>query len=125
MYQNGITWRIRLTMSDDQHNRALLRDALANKPVSAVRLEPCGANRAEITGEVMVEFALDDGLAALLEALHMISPQVFVARADGPASPASQVALDEISRKGRADAPRAACGGAAAPKPRRLRAARN
>ena len=30
-----------------------------------------------------------------------------------------------LSRKGRADAPRAVCGGAAAPKPRRLRAARN
>ncbi len=88
MYQNGMRWTIRLTLSDDQHNRALLHDALADKPVSAVRLEPCGANKAEITGEVMVEFALD-GLAALLEALHMISPQVFVARADRPASPAS------------------------------------
>ena len=65
MYQNGMTWTIRLTLSDDQHSRALLHDALANKPVSAVRLEPCGANKAEITGEVMVEFGVDDGLAAL------------------------------------------------------------
>jgi hypothetical protein len=89
MYQKGMRWTIRLTLSDDQRNRALLNDALANKPVSAVRLEPCGANKAEITGEVMVEFAVDDGLAALLEALHMISPQVFVARADRPAPPAS------------------------------------
>jgi len=93
MYQNGITWTIRLTLSDDQQNRAILEDALANKPVSAVRLEPCGANKAEITGEVMVEFAVEDGLAALLEALHMISPQVFVARADRPASPASPEVL--------------------------------
>ena len=89
MYQNGMTWTIRLSLSDNQHNRALLHDALANKPVSAVRLEPCDTSKAEITGEVMVEFAVDDGLAALLEALHMISPQVFVARADRPESPAS------------------------------------
>jgi len=89
MYQNGMTWTIRLTLSDDQRNRALLHEALADKPVSAVRLEPCGASKAEITGEVMVEFTVDDGLAALLEALHMISPQVFVARADRPASSAS------------------------------------
>jgi hypothetical protein len=57
--------------------------------VSAVRLEPCGADKTEIAGEVLVEFTVDDGLAALLEALHMISPQVSVARADRPASPAS------------------------------------
>ncbi len=88
MYQNGMTWTIRLTLSDDQHNRARLHDALAKNPVSAVRLEPCGANKAEITGEVRVELAVDDGLAALLEALHMISPQVFVARTDRPAAPA-------------------------------------
>jgi hypothetical protein len=92
MYQNGITWTIRLTLSDDQHSRALLHDALANKPVSAVRLEPCGTDKAEITGEVMAEFT-PDGLAALIEALHMISPQVFVARADRPASPASPEVL--------------------------------
>ena len=93
MYQNGITWTIRLTLSDDQHSRALLHDALANKPVSVVRLEPCGVGKAEITGEVMVEFTPDDGLAALLEALHMISPQVFVVRADRPASPANPEVL--------------------------------
>jgi hypothetical protein len=89
MYQTGITWTIRLALSDDQHSRALLHEALANKPVSAVRLEPCGADKTEIAGEVLVEFTVDDGLAALLEALHMISPRVFVARADRPASPAS------------------------------------
>ena len=93
MYQNGMTWTIRLTLSDDQRNRALLHDALAQKPVSAVRLEPCGANKAEITGEVMVDLAVGDGLAALLEALHVISPQVFVARTDRPASPASAEAV--------------------------------
>ena len=89
MYQNWTRWRIRLTLSDDQHSRELFHEALANKPVSVVRLEPCGVDKAEITGEVMVEFTPDDGLAVLLEALHMISPQVFVARADRPASPVS------------------------------------
>ena len=67
-------------------------EALANKPVSAVCLEPCGTDKAAITGEVMAEFT-PDGLAALIEALHMISPQVFVARADRPASPASPEVL--------------------------------
>ena len=92
MYQNTMMWRIRLTLSDDQHSRALLHEALADKPVSTVRLEPHGTDTAEITGEVMAEFT-PDGLAALIEALHMISPQVFVARADRPASPASPEVL--------------------------------
>ncbi len=85
MYQTGITWTIRLALSDDQHSRALLLEALADKPVSAIRLEPRGTDETEIAGEVMVEFTVDDGLASLLEALHMISPQVFVARTDRPA----------------------------------------
>ena len=93
MYQNRMMWRIRLTLSDDQRSRALFHEALANKPVSAVRMEPCGVGKAEITAEVMVEFTPDDGLAALLEALHMISPQVFVVRADRRASPASPEVL--------------------------------
>jgi hypothetical protein len=76
-------------LSDDQHSRALLHEALADKPVSAVRLEPRGTDNTEIAGEVMVEVTVDDGLASLLEALHMISPQVFVARTDRLASPAS------------------------------------
>lgn len=92
MYENTMMWRIRLTLSDDQHSRALLHEALADKPVSTVRLEPHGTDKAEITGEVMAEFT-PDGLAALIEALHMISPQVFVARADRPASPASPEVL--------------------------------
>ncbi len=91
MYQNWTRWRIRLTLSDDQHSRELFHEALANKPVTVVRLEPCGVDKAEITGEVMVEFTPDDGLAVLLEALHMISPRVFVARADRPGSPAGPV----------------------------------
>ena len=93
MYQNGMLWRIQLTLSDDQRSRALFYEALANKPVSVVRLEPCGVGKAEITGEVMVEFTPDGGLAVLLEALHMISPRVFVARADRPESPASPEVL--------------------------------
>ena len=92
MYENTMMWRIRLTLSDDQHSRALLHKALADKPVSTVRLEPHGTDKAEITGEVMAEFT-PDGLAALIEALHMISPQVFVTRADRPASPASPEVL--------------------------------
>jgi hypothetical protein len=89
MYQNEIIWRIRLTLPDDQRSRELFHEALANKPVSAVRLEPRSTGEAEITGEVMVELAPGEGLAALLGALHMISPRVFVSCADRPASPAA------------------------------------
>ena len=92
MYRNTTMWRIRLTLTDDQHSRALLHEALADKPVNTVRLELCGTDKTEITGEVMAEFT-PDGLATLIEALHMISPQVFVARADRPAPPASPEVL--------------------------------
>jgi hypothetical protein len=38
---------------------------------------------------VMVELAQDEGLGILLSALHYISPQVFVTRADSSAPPAA------------------------------------
>ncbi len=93
MYHNMIKWRIRLTLSDDPHSRALFHEALADQPVSVVRLEPRGSDKAEITGEVMVELGQDEGLGIMLSALHNISPQVFVTRADPPAPPAASPEL--------------------------------
>ncbi len=89
MYRNGVTWRVRLTLSDDQHSRALLHEALADQPVSAVRLLPRSSGRAGITGEVMIELAQGEALGTLLGELHIISPQVFVTRADLSAPPAA------------------------------------
>lgn len=93
MYRNGITWKIRLTLSDDTHSRALLHQALADQPVSAVRLLPRDSGRAGITGEVMIELAQGDALGSLLGALHIISPQVLLTRADLPAPPAASPQL--------------------------------
>jgi hypothetical protein len=56
---------------------------------------PRAADTAELTGDVVLELSHDDGLGALLSALHTISPQVFVARADpvnaAPAQPEAPV----------------------------------
>jgi hypothetical protein len=93
MYRNKITWRIRLTLSDDPWSRALFHEALADKPVSVVRLVPRGTDRAEITGEVMVELQQDEGLGTMLGALHIISPHIFVTRADSLPPPAESPEL--------------------------------
>jgi|CZKW01.1.fsa_nt_gi hypothetical protein len=82
-------WRIRLTLSDDPRSRALFHEALAEQPVSVVSLAPRGNDTAEITGEVVVELTHDEGLGSMLGALHRISPQVFVSRADAPAPAAT------------------------------------
>ena len=89
MYQNEIMWRIRLTLSDDPRSRAVFQEALSDQPVSAVRLGPSNTGKAEITGEVMIGLAQGEALGTLIGALHIISPQVFVTRADPSAPPAT------------------------------------
>jgi len=84
MYPNETTWRIRLTLSDDLHSRMVLHQTLADQPVSALRLLPRDSGRAGMTGEVMIEAAEGEALGTLLGSLHIISPQVFVTRADLP-----------------------------------------
>ncbi len=85
MFQGEITWRIRLTLSDDPQSRALLYEALCDQAVSAFRLVPRSTGKARMTGEVMIELAQGEALGTLLGALHIISPQVFATRADRPA----------------------------------------
>ena len=75
-------WRIRITMSDDPHSRALLNQALEGQRVSEVRFSPRPANDTQIAGDVILELPRDDDLGTMLSALHRISPQVFVSRAD-------------------------------------------
>ena len=89
MYRNEIMWKIRLTLSDDPRSRALFHETLSDQPVSLVRLVPRSTGSTEITGEVMIGLADGEALGALLGALHIISPQVFVTRADLPAPPAT------------------------------------
>ncbi len=89
MYRNEIMWRIRLTLSDDPRTHALFHEALSDQPVSVVRLIPGSAGTAEVTGEVMIALTEGEALGTLLGALHVISPQVFVTRADPPAPPAT------------------------------------
>ncbi len=80
-------WRIRLTLSDDPRSLALFHEALADQPVSVVNLAPRVSGTAEMTGEIVVELAHDEGLGTMLGALHTISPQVFITRMDTTAAP--------------------------------------
>jgi hypothetical protein len=81
-------WRIRITISDDPRSLELFTEVLADQPTSLVRLAPrdagacAGTSAADMTGEVVVELGQDEGLATLLGALHGISPQVFISRAE-------------------------------------------
>ena len=79
-------WRIRITIPGDPLSLDVLTQALADQPASTVRLtardsDPSAA-AADVTGEVLVELAHDEGLAAMLSTLHGISPQVYVSRAE-------------------------------------------
>jgi hypothetical protein len=87
MHRTKITWRIQLALSDNPGSRALFHLALAGHQVSAARLLPRGTDGAEMTGEVLVDLTQGGGLGDLLEALHALSPRVFVTCADlAPAS---------------------------------------
>lgn len=79
-------WRIRVAVPDDPGSRGALASVLAGQPGSHhVRdMEPSA------TTEIMVELAQDDSLATMLCALHEISPQVFIIRADKPAGLAAE-----------------------------------
>jgi hypothetical protein len=77
-------WRIRVAVPDDPASRGALNSALAGQPVSDVRVLPSRAATSMTTSEIVVELPRDDNLATVLSALHEISPQVFVSRADAP-----------------------------------------
>ena len=87
MYRTTITWRIQLPLSDDPRSRARFYEALADHSVSAVRLIPHGTGNAEMTGEVMIELPQNEGLGTILDALHILSPRVFVSCAGSRACP--------------------------------------
>jgi hypothetical protein len=81
-------WRIRIAVPDDPGSRSALNEVLAGQPTARLREVPARGGREAKAGEIVVELPQDDGLVTVLSALHRISPQVFVSRADMP-EPAS------------------------------------
>jgi hypothetical protein len=81
-------WRIRITLPDDPHSRALLDQALDGQRVTELNFTPRETDAAQMAGDVVLELPRDDDLGTMLSALHRISPQVFVSRADGDPAPA-------------------------------------
>ena len=80
-------WRIRMTLPDDPHSRALLDQALDGQRVTELNFTPRETD-AQMAGDVILELPQDDDLGPMLGALHRISPQVFVSRADSDPAPA-------------------------------------
>jgi hypothetical protein len=75
-------WRIRIAVPDDPGSRGALDALLAAQPAAQLREVPGRTARAATAGEIVVELPQDDDLVGVLSALHRISPQVFVSRAD-------------------------------------------
>jgi hypothetical protein len=73
-------WRIRAVVPDGHGGYRALKDALAAVPATAMEFVPHAADRAETTGDMVVELDEDSSLPDLLRALHEISPQVFISR---------------------------------------------
>jgi hypothetical protein len=92
-------WRIRITLSDDPHSRALLKQALDGQRVTELNFTPQPANAAQMAGDVVLELPRDDDLGTMLSALHRISPQVFVSRADDGSPAESEPKLTSRFRR--------------------------
>ena len=75
-------WRIRINLSDDPRSRARLDEVLSRQRVSAVQLTKRAGTETELSGDVVLELPRDDELGDMLTALHTISPQVLVSRAE-------------------------------------------
>ena len=75
-------WRFRITLADDPHSRTVLNQALAGQRISELNFTPRTARPAEVAGDVVIELPHDDDLGNVLSALHQISRQVLVSRAD-------------------------------------------
>lgn len=77
------SWRIRIAVPDSPASRSAVKQALSTQPVSYLRVAPSdGASSS--SSEIVIELPQDDGITNVLSALHAISPQVFVSRADTP-----------------------------------------
>lgn len=74
-------WRIRVAMPGDRQSQELLTEALAGQRVRSRLTSP---HVGGMSVDLVIELPGVDGLSALLGALHMISPQVFVSSANQP-----------------------------------------
>jgi hypothetical protein len=102
-------WRIRIIVPDIPSGQSVLRSALALVPGTDLRLDPPGADAAELTGDVTVEVGEDGALADLLRTLHEISPQVFISRVPSPEPTAAPAAGQPIRVRRLAPQRRAGC----------------
>ena len=102
-------WRIRIAVPDIPAGQRVLRSALARVPGTDLRLDPPGADAAELTGNVIVELGEDGALADLLRTLHDISPQVFISRVPSPEPVAAAAAGLPIRVRRLAPRRRAGC----------------
>ena len=80
-------WRFRITLTDDPHSRTVLNQALAGQRISELNFTPRTARPSEVAGDVVIELPHDDDLGSVLSALHQISRQVLVSRADDATQP--------------------------------------
>jgi hypothetical protein len=76
-------WRIRIAVPDSPASRSAVEQALAAHPAAYLRAAPSD-DASPAASELVVELSQDDGFTSVLSALHAISPQVFVSRADAP-----------------------------------------
>ena len=77
------SWRIRIAVPDSPASRSAVKQALSAQPVSYLRVAPSD-DGSSASSEIVIELPQDDGITNVLSALHAISPQVFVSRADAP-----------------------------------------
>jgi hypothetical protein len=93
-------WRIRIAVPDEPGSRSALDALLAAQPAARLREVPGRTARAATASEIVVELPQDDDLVSVLSALHQISPQVFVSRADmqEPLSDPERVAPGSVQR---------------------------
>ena len=77
------SWRIRIAVPDSPASRSAVKQALSAQPVSYLRVAPSD-DESSSTSEIVIELPQGDGITNVLSALHAISRQVFVSRADAP-----------------------------------------
>ncbi len=76
-------WRIRIAVPDSPASRSAVKQALSAQSVSFLGAAP-SEEASSSNSEIVIELPQDDGITNVLSALHAISPQVFVSRADAP-----------------------------------------
>jgi hypothetical protein len=88
-------WRFRITLADDPYSRTILDQALAGQRISELNFTPRTARPSEVAGDVVIELPHDDDLGGVLSALHQISRQVLVSRADDATPPGDGARADD------------------------------